>query len=199
MFCTKEQVKERLGLSSKTEPDAVLTTIISGIAGVFQSVAERPMIVTAQAVTECYTGLTDLLQVQRYPIVSVTSIKESWDRNFANATALVANTDYWLLDAGAKGLIERQYTNWLKRRDGIQIVYRGGYCAAGATPQTGEIALPADINEAAIHQACFFFKRKDDPGLSGIAFEGGSFQKYAQDNLLPMVRDVVLSYKRLVA
>lgn len=197
MLCTVVQIKERLGLQDKTDPDAVLATIIAGLLPVFEGVAGRPLIVTAADVTEYYSGQSEYLHLDRYPVVAITSVKESYTFDFDNATALTADTDYRLLKGGRSGILKRLYQSWLQEDDGIQVIYRGGYCAAGVTPAAGEHALPADLNEVAILQGSFIYKRKDDPGLSGISFEGGGFQKYAQDNLLPIVRETLLRYARL--
>jgi len=80
--------------------------------------------------------------------------------------------------------------------DSIRLIHKGGYCSAGQTPGEGEFAMPADLREAAIEQSSFIFKRKDDLGLSGIGFEGGSISKFSPMDLLPMVKKILDSYRR---
>jgi len=99
-------------------------------------------------------------------------------------------------NAGAEGIIYSIYSNWFGGPDCIEIIYRGGYCAAGQTPGDGETAMPADLREAAIEQASFIFKRKDDIGLAGVGFEGGSISKFSAMKLLPLVEDVLKKYRR---
>jgi len=56
--------------------------------------------------------------------------------------------------------------------------------------------MPADLREAAIEQATFLWKRKDDIGLSAVGFEGGSVSKFSAVELLPMVRQILDNYRR---
>lgn len=194
--CTLADVKERFGID-KTDYDLAINRIIVGLEALFDSHTNRKLIVNSADVTECYKGLGTLLQVSRYPIVAITSIKEALDFNFASATALVADTDYRQTANGKRGILYRIYTNWSQVPDSIQIIYRGGYCAAGQTPGQNEVALPADLREAAIEQASFIFKRRDDIGLSGVGFEGGSINKFSAMKLLPMVEEILKKYRRL--
>jgi hypothetical protein len=194
-ICTLADVKDRLGITS-TDYDLVISRIISGIGSLFDTVTGRSLIVNAADVTEYYKGLSPLLVVKRYPIVSITSITEALDYDFSNATALVANTDYRLTDDGAGGILHRIYTYWPDVPDAVQVVYRGGYCSAGQTPGSGETAMPNDLREAAIEQASFIFKRKDDIGLTSVAFDGGSIGKSSPMKLLPMVEQTLKPYWR---
>lgn len=196
-ICTLSDVKDRLGIeSTDNDHDATLNRILTGIEAIFNGYTGRSLIVNAADVTEYYTGLSNYLQLARYPIVSVTSIKESYDYDFDSATALTANTDYRQVKGGKNGVLYRTFTSWLTLEDGIEIVYRGGYCAAGLTPGTGEVAMPADLREAAIQQSSLIFKRKDDIGLSGAGFKGESFNKFTAMTLLPMVKDTLDRYRR---
>jgi len=147
-------------------------------------------------VTEYYTGLGRYLQVRRYPIVSISSIKEAALYDFDGADTLVVNEGYRIIAAGAEGILHRVYTNWLNTPDGIQVIYKGGYCSAGQAPGEGEYLLPDDLREAAIEQSSFIFKRKDDLGLSAVGFQGGSISKFSAMDLLPMVKKVLDNYRR---
>ena len=194
-ICTLADVKERLGLAD-TEYDLAINRIIVGLEAIFNTETRRQLLVTATDVTDYYAGMGGILQIKRYPIVSVTSIKEALDFDFASATALIADTDYRQLTNGENGMLYRLYKNWSQVPDSIQLLYRGGYCSAGQTPGEGEFALPADLREAAIEQASFIFKRRDDIGLSGVGFEGGSLSKFSAMKLLPMVEDILKNYRR---
>ena len=176
-ICTLADVKDRLG-KTDTEFDSVINRVIQGVESLFDSFTNRNLIVNAADVTEYYTSEDNRIAVKRYPIVSVTSIVESYDYDFDTPDALTANTDYRLVRQGANGIIYRINTNFPSIEDSVKIIYRGGYCSAGQTPGTGETAMPADLREAAIEQASFIFKRKDDIGLAGVGFEGGSISKF---------------------
>lgn len=195
-ICTLTDVKDRLGID-KTDYDELINRIIVGMEAIFNGQTNRELIVTAADVTDYFAGMGTMLQLKRYPIVSITSIKEALDFSFASAAVLVADTDYRQLAGGERGMLYRIYMNWSQVPDSVQIIYRGGYCSAGQTPDTGEHGLPPDLREAAIEQASFIFKRKDDIGLSGVGFEGGSISKFSAMKLLPMVEEILKKYRRI--
>lgn len=194
-ICTLADVKERLGLSD-TDHDIAINRIVLGLEEVFNSYTSRELIVNAADVTEYYTGCSPELQLLRFPVVGITSIKESAVYDFDSATALVENAGYRIVRQGKNGILHHIFSNWLGAVDGIQVIYRGGYCAAGQSPGTGEFALPADLREAAIEQASFLFKRRDDLGLSGVSSQGGSISKFSAIDLLPMVKKILDKYRR---
>jgi len=194
-ICTLSDVKARLG-ETDTENDTVLTRIILGIEKLFAAYCKRELLANAADITEYYAGCGPHLALRRYPIIAVTSIKQALAYDFDSFDALTENTHYRLVNDGRDGIIYRMYTDWFNMPDSIQVVYRGGYCAAGQTPGEGETAMPADLREAAIEQATFLWKRKDDIGLSAVGFEGGSVSKFSAVELLPMVRQILDNYRR---
>lgn len=192
-ICTIDDVKNRLGITD-TEHDQTIGRIVLGLESIFDRYCRRKFIQTGGDVTEYYAGLGRHLQILYYPIVSITTIKESYSYDFISATALTADTDYRLIGAGKNGIIYRIASSWPDQEDTIQVVYRGGYCSAADTPGDGETALPADLREAAIEQGTFIFKRRDDIGLSSVGFTGGSINKFSAIKLLPMVESILKSY-----
>ena len=195
-ICTLTDVKGRLGVSD-TDYDTMISGIISGLDSVFESYTQRSLLLNAVDVTEYYTGLSSMLQLRRYPVVSITSIKEALTYDFAGETALTEDEDYHLMSGGKKGILYRIFMNWSRTRDSVQVIYKGGYCSAGQAPGAAEFAMPADLREAAIEQATFIFKRKDDIGLASVSFEGGSINKFSPMVLLPMVKTILDDYRRL--
>ena len=59
-------------------------------------------------------------------------------------------------------------------------------------------ALPGDINEAAIQQAQFYFERRLSLGKTSEGIMGASVNTYAQDTLLPGVRETMRRYARVL-
>jgi len=199
MLCLRQDIKDRLGIASTdTDHDDVIDQILAGFSARADQVTGRHLSRTSAAVTEYHTGRCDYLQLKRYPVESITSVKEAWDYDFTNATALTADTDYRLLGGGDKGLLVRLYGDWCGQPDGVQVVYTGGYAEPDAELGSGQTALPADLREAAIQQCSFIFKRRDDIGLEGVSFDGGSFSKFSALKLLPEVAAVLETYKRIV-
>jgi len=195
-ICTLADVKNRLGITD-TENDATLARLITGIEDLFESYCRRPLIVTAADVTEyygCQGG--QLLQLDRYPLVSISSIKLTCDYDFDSADAMTEDDEYRIIKGGRTGIVSRIYAGWPEMPDAVQVIYRGGYCSAGQAPGEGEHQLPADLREAAIEQASFIFKRRDDIGLSGVGFQGGDISKFSAIDLLPMVKKTLDNYRR---
>ena len=198
-FCTLADVKTRLGQTA-TDFDDIINSIITGIDGAFENYVKRPLLMTDDDVIENFGADQSWrrLLMNRYPIISITSIKEADNYDFDNATALVENTDYRVVNQGLKGIILRIDTDWLAGEDIIEVKYRGGYCGADEAASEGEYVLPADLREAAIVQVCFMFKRKDDIGLSGISEQQSSITKFTDVDFLPMVKQTLddPKYKR---
>ncbi|MFA5187039.1 MAG: hypothetical protein WC551_11205 [Patescibacteria group bacterium] len=200
MLCLRQDIKDRLGLNSTdTQHDDVIDQILAGFSARADSHTGRTLTAPAAAVTEYYTGLCHLLHLRRYPIISITSVKESWTNDFTNdVTELVEGTDFRQASGGANGIIQKLYGIFAAAFESVQVVYRGGFAAPDAVLTAGETALPADLREAAIMQCSFVFKRRDDIGLEGVSFDGGSFSKFSAMKLLPEVAAVLDSYKRIV-
>jgi hypothetical protein len=195
MLCTIADIKTPLGLADETRHDTFLTALIAAFSRRADNFTGRVLQDTGAAVTEYYRGGCDLLQLRRYPIVSITSIKEAWDRDWDAATALVADTDYWISDAES-GILERLYATWPDGSGRTQVIYRGGFAEPDAVLAAGQTALPADLREAARLQCTMIFQRRDDLGLVGVTFEGGGKQMQ-QIRLLPEVEDTLSMYRRL--
>jgi len=194
-ICTLADVKDRLGLTD-TENDRTINRIICGIEEIFNSYTKRKLIVNSSDVTEYFRGCGSLLQLNRYPVVSITSIKIAYDYDFSSADVLVENRDYRTVAGGDNGILFRMYKNWPDIPDTVQIIYRGGFCSAGQTPGSAEFAMPADLREAAVEQTSFLFKRKDDIGLSAVSAQGGSINKFSAMDLLPIAKKVLDNYRR---
>jgi hypothetical protein len=188
MLCLITDIKTRLGIGA--EFDTILTAIVAGTTGLFEAFCNRKLILPAANVTEYLPGGGEFIQLRCYPIVSITTLKETYgDFDFTNATALVANTDYRIVAGGMTGIIQRMYTAFPDGLDAVQAVYKGGYVASGTSPSTGETAVPADLKELAILQCCHLFKRRDDIGLSSVSAMGGNVSVFAELDLLPLVKD----------
>jgi len=194
-ICTLSDVKDRLGITD-TETDSLINRIILGIEAMFNSFTNRKLLLNSTDETYYFSGDgRHRVVLPRYPVVSITSIKESYDYDFDNTDSLIANTDYRLI--AETGVICRIASTWCNYEDGVQVVYKGGYVAAGQTPGDGQTAMPADLREAAIEQASYIYKRKHDIGLTAQSFDGGSINKFAPIDLLPLVKTILDNYRRI--
>lgn len=189
---TVAQLKQRLSEAS-ADYDEVLAGIVAAVQSQFEHFCRRRLIVGAAAVTETYSVLGPYLWLKAYPVVAITSVKESWTYAFDDADALVADTHYRLMDGGQTGVLLRLHGNWCDQPDGVQVTYRGGYTAAGESPGPGETDIPDDLTEAALEQGIYLFQRKGrDIGLSGQSFEGGGFNKIETGDIVDSARRILL-------
>ena len=200
-LCTLADVKAFLGIAAlDTEHDAALNTQIAGVSAQLARAAGR--IHDEIGVLEATTGAiqwfspeprTRLVYLAAYPVISITEIKEAAFGAFDDADALVENEDYQILKA--RGRLTR-VGFWLPGEQTVRVTYNGGYTAADDTPGKGETALPDDVVGAAIKQVAFYFRRRDQLGVTSAGVAGGSYTTYARDELLPDVRETMNRFAR---
>ena len=197
-LCTLDDVKRRLGILDLTEHDILINNIIAGIGDLFDAYTNRTLLMAATDQTEYYTGAGQRLQLR-----SVTRsfqslrIKVAYDYDFDSVDSYALNTDYRIVNNGLKGVIYPAIaTTFPDYDDCIQLIYNGGYCGADITPDSGQYELPYDLREAATCQAILTFQRRNDLGLSGNSFDGGSITKFTSLDLLPLTKRILDSYRR---
>jgi len=66
----------------------------------------------------------------------------------------------------------------------------------GTTPGTGQTALPDDLEQAAVEQVAFWFQNRHKLGLIRNRPNLGTYQQFAQLDLLPSVKTVLKHYER---
>jgi len=201
MLCTLAQFKTRYDVTG-TGHDALITQILTGVSAqlaaeagrISQGVPALEKTTLTETITVSDERLATIILACR-PVVSITSVKEAFYGDHADADALVENEDYQI--DKPLGLLHR-IGYWLCGRLTVQVVYIGGYVSAGDTPGDGETALPDDIVEAALDQAGFVYQRRMSKGLTSESVQGGSISAYAQDKLLPGVAATMRRYRRLL-
>jgi hypothetical protein len=79
----------------------------------------------------------------------------------------------------------------------VRIEVVAGYTAAGSTPGTGEVAVPADLMEACYEQATHVFLHRKSVGQVSASVGGGSVSRAREDlELLESVLSVCKAYRR---
>lgn len=196
-LCTLTDVRNRVGIeTAETTDDDSIRDIIRGVSGQFDMHCNRSLLLNSSDVTELYDGSRKRIKTDRYPIVSITSLKESVDYDFTNATALTADTDYHSNDE--EGTLYKMGGSFVGKDESVQLIYKGGYVGPNGTASGGETALPDDIREAAILQAVFTYQRRGDVGLTSVSADGVSISKFSSMALLPIVKQTLNKYKRRV-
>jgi hypothetical protein len=172
--------------------DALLTQLATGLGAEADLFCRRKL--EKQTKTELFDPVGQSLFVAAYPIIAITSIKESLDQDWENVEALTAGDDYVIY--ADRGQIARKWTVWLPGRQTVQVVYSGGYVDPVTTPGTGEQAVPADLQRAILMQARYEWQRKDRVGATRITMQDGSAAFEQPIDLLPTVKQVLERYRR---
>ena len=68
----------------------------------------------------------------------------------------------------------------------------------GTTPDPGQSALPDALEQAAVEQVAYWFRNRDTTGLIRHWPNNGTYQVFAQLDLLREVRAVLKKYERFL-
>lgn len=185
-------VKGRLGITDTTD-DTLLSNLLELATGRFNRFCNRVFARTASATFE-FPGDASEIPLPIYPVESVS------------AWALKSNeTDGYTTQTGVDYLIRRACVvslavplgTW---RDVGRVTYTGGYVLPGTTPDTGQTALPDEIEHACVEQVASWYQNRHRLGLASVGGEGGSAsQLNPTEDLLPTVKAVLQSYRRINA
>lgn len=183
-------VKARLGITDTTD-DSLLTNLLELATGRFNRFCNRTFARSASATYE-FGGDEQRIAPSPYPIESVS------------AWALKSNeTDGFVTQTGVSYLIRRGCVLELfvplgTSLDLGRVTYAGGYVLPGTTPGTGQNALPDEIEHACVEQVASWYQNRSRLGLVSVSGQGGSVaQLDPTEDLLPTVKAVLLSYRRL--
>lgn len=187
---TLDQLKVYLGPGfTGNVNDALMELLIDSVSEQFNKWLDRALPKTT------YTSLTlngpdgpDLI-LPNFPVVSITSIYE-------DSVLLTEGSDYYVNYSA--GIVHRIGGDWIKGWNEIVITYVAGYVVQGATPSTGETALPADLRLACSIQAAREWKKTQGSewGESARSFPDGSTTRIER-GLLKEVEEILGGYRRI--
>ncbi len=137
-------------------------------------------------VTEYFTTRSGQSQIRlsRFPVDSITSIKESTNGDFSTATAM-ASTNYFL--DSSRGIVRLRSLTFTEGPGAVQVVYTGGLAR-------DVFAVPADLRQAAAKQVAFEFQRKKQLGVVSMSTEGASVSMELERDLLADVKRTLQNY-----
>jgi len=190
-LCTYEDVMGQFPGASESNAREAIENMIEAFGRMVERKLRRRLRKSTVAaptttVLSAYRGQR-LIQLDRYPIDSVISVKESVDGDFASGTTFAA-TDYFV-DA-EKGQIEMRWHDLSPGVGSIQVVHAGGLFR-----DTG--AVDPDIRFlAAARQVGFMWKSRDKLGITSMSSQGQSVTVYSQQPLLPEVEAVLKPLQR---
>lgn len=197
MLTTLATVKARLKLAAEdVVDDALLTGFLKSISARLENDCNRTFGYAVGTVDEFEADETEL-RVSHYPIDETGAIAVS--RRVSSVEGWVVQTGAdWVVRKGCVISLTSVLGNWKQQ---IRVSYSGGYLLPGtAAPQgTAPVALPDDIEQAAVEQVCYLYQNKDRLGVTGMTGQGGGFQQFSKLDLLPSVQAVVSKYERWMA
>ncbi len=195
MITQLSTLKSRLGLlDSDTLNDPVLTSGIRALSARFDHECNRTLARTVDAVFEFPADETELA-VPGYPIESITRFE-----------CKTSEAGGWIEQPEVNFLIRRACVISLASAIGLQlsnafagvcrVIYTGGYVLPGAEPLPGQTPLPADLEQAALEQLAYWFQNRERLGLSRIWDYHAAYRQFADLDLLPSVRPILLAHTR---
>jgi hypothetical protein len=191
MLTQLSTVKSRLGLSdAEVGFDPLLTNAIEAVSRRFDLACSRTLARSVDALQEFNATDTELC-LACYPVESVGKFELK-----------SSEAGGWGERAGVEFLLWRQCVLSLaaplgSARQLARVSYTGGYVLPGAVPGPGQTALPADLEQAAVEQVVFWFQTRDQVGVIREWPKGGTYEQFADLDLLPSVRTVLAGYTRM--
>src|SRR5437016_5146714 len=191
MLTILSTVKTRLVLTV-TDYDGILTNAIKAVSDRFDKETNRTLARTTAA-THQFDATDTEVSPPCYPIESVTKFE------------LKSNeTDGWIEQTGVQYLIRRQcvisLSSPLRTPNSAlctaRLTYAAGYVLPVTTPGAGQTALPDDLEQAAVEQVPYWFRNRDKLGLVRIWPHDGTYEGFAQLDLLREVKAVLRKYER---
>jgi hypothetical protein len=190
-------VKSRLALTV-SDYDELLTNAIRAVSGRFDGECNRAFARAVNATHDFDAGELEL-RPECYPIESVSKFELKTNE-----------TDGWIEQTGVEFLFRRQcvislqsaLSSILSSLSSLpssclgRVTYTGGYVLPGTTPDAGQTGLPADVEQAAVEQVAYWYRNRDKLGLVRIWPHDGTYEGFAQLDLLREVKAVLKKYER---
>jgi len=125
-----------------------------------------------------------------YPIENVSKFELKTDE-----------TGGWMEQTGVEYLIRHACVLSLAAplgnfREQARVTYSGGYVLPGDTPAAGQTSLPGDLEQAAVEQVAYWYRNRDKLGLLRSWPHQGTYETFAQLDLLIEVKAVLRKHER---
>ncbi len=197
-------VKARLAIPDiDPQYDTILTNTIKSVSARFDRECHRTLARTVDATEEFPLEAMEIAPAC-YPIESVakfetrSSAAQEWVEQpppdyFIRCACVISLASPVVLHSFSGG------GSAFMSRALARVTYTGGYVLPGTDPSPPvppATPLPSDLEQAAVEQVAYWFQNRDNLGLLTLWPKGGTFQRFADPDLLPGVRSVLASYTR---
>ena len=186
-------VKARLGLSLfEVKDDALLTTALRGVSARFDRECARILARTVDAMEEFNADAREI-RPACYPVETIRKFELKGDED-----------EGWCEQSGVAYIIRAGCVVSLWAPLGTtneqgRITYTGGYVLPGTTVGPGQTPLPDDLEQAAVEQIAFWYLNRDKVGIMRQWPKGGTYEQFADLDLLPNVRAILRRFQRCLA
>jgi len=197
MLTTLSTIRARLAIAADdTTNDALLTNAIAAVSARFDRECRRTF---ARTVAFCqeFDGASTEIVADCYPVETVTKFElkaseaEGW---------VEQDTPGFLIRGRCIITLHAPFSTLHAPRLLARVTYTGGYRLPGSPPLDPPVAvcqeLPADLEQAAVEQVAFWFQTRDHAGVLREWPKGGTYEQFADLDLLPSVRAVLRRYER---
>lgn len=196
-LATRSELKTTLGIAD-TVNDAGLDLALRAATAMLDRYCDRVLSYEASDAVEQYDGGGWEVRLKRWPVTHLVSVKEASDYNFAGATALTANTDFYAVTTRGRLIRLPMEARWIAGFGVVQVTYRGGYSDPGGAPVPQVSYPPAHIQSACLLQAAELWKRRREPGYQVVFGVGEVSGGYAPPTeLLPSVKELLRGERRI--
>jgi hypothetical protein len=189
MLAQLTTVKSRLGITDSTD-DTLLTGLIQQASAVFDQYCNRTL-ARAVGATHQFRGDETEISLKSYPIETATSFHLKTRE--ADGWQLLEDVDYVVRNDCVLSLDAPLGSS----RDQGRVTYTGGYVLPGTSPGSGQTALPKDVENACVEQACAWYRARNRGGISSVSGAGTSITQDAGLSLLELVKGTLNFYRRL--
>ena len=174
--------------------DQLLSRAIVAISARFDRETNRFLARTENAIFEFPAHDTEIL-VPCYPIETVSK----FELKSSESEGWVEQNDVdFLISRNCVISLRSPLSGAASERNIARVTYTGGYLVPGAPDLPGATRLPAELEQAAVEQTAFWFQTREKIGVKRQWPKGGSYEEFADPDLLPSVRAVLSRYARLV-
>jgi hypothetical protein len=190
MLTTLAAVRARLGLTElEVQWDTLLANAILAVSARFDRECNRTFARTEGIEQEFVPGDTRI-NLRCAPVEGITRFELK-----------TTEAEGWTEQTDVDYLIRHRCVLCLAQPIGAdtqqaRVIYTGGFVASSAAPGPGQTPLPADLEQAALEQVCWWFQNRDRLGLSRLWEYHGTYRHFGDLDLLTRTRAVLARHTR---
>jgi hypothetical protein len=195
MLTTLSTIRSRLQIPD-TDPqyDQTLTAAIKSCSARFDLETNRTLARTENATHE-FNGADTEVSPPCYPIESTSKFELKTSE--ASGWQQVTPTPDYLIHKACIISLAKPLSSFCTLHSALaRICYTGGYVLPGSPDVPGATRLPDDLEQACVEQVAFWFQKKDLLGVKTTWPHQGTYEQFADQDLLDSVRSVLSPYRR---